>query len=436
MNRLDVPSPYAALFEGALAASAGRGEPAWLTEVRRASVARLMETGFPTTRVEDWKYTNIRPLVEAVFQLPHMTAVPDVAHLIPRRLEDECEIIVVDGRLAPEHSRRMAVPGLDVVDLADGLHNGLEPTLRDRLSAPPADSDGPFVTLNRALCTGGLYLRVARNTVLDRRVHVLFLTTGQQPRLLVAPRVVIDVEPGAQASIVQSHIGHPGSVSFTDSVTDLRVGAGAQVLFVKVQAEAPDAYHYGAVRARQEGGSSLTLFDFTVGSKLGRHDVHVSLNGEGAEVHLNGLTALKDRQHVDHHTCVDHRVPRGTSRQLYKAILDGHARVVFNGRVVVQPGAKLTDGYQLNQNLLLSRQAVANTQPQLEIANDDVKCTHGATIGQLDDAQLFYLQSRGISPVDAIGMLSRGFVEDVLFLLKDKPLQDNLRAVLHGFFTR
>ncbi len=437
MNRLDLPPAYVALCAAALDDARARGgEPDWLTALREASAERLREIGLPTIRTEDWRYTNVRPLAEAQFALPRLSPAPDITHLLPRRMGDECELIFVDGRLAPEHSRFEDVEGLVVEPLEVSVRNGSGARLRDHLSAVPVTEQGPFTLMNQALCTGGIYLRVRRNVVLNRRVHVLFLTTGLQPRLLTAPRVVVALEDGAQARIVQSHIGHPGAVSFTNVVTDIQVGRQAQLLFAKVQAEANDAFHYGALRTQQAADSQATLFDFTVGSKWARHDLEARLDGPGAEVHLNGLTALKGRQHVDHHTTVDHRVPHGTSRQLYKSILDGQARLVFNGRVCVQPGAMATDGYQLNRNLLLSRQAVVNTKPQLEIANADVKCTHGATIGQLDDNQLFYLQSRGISPVDAAAILARGFVEEVLYLLNDKPLQDNLRALLHGFFAR
>lgn len=436
MNTFPMPPVLTELIAQALAEGVRRGEPSWMEARRREAFAHLQRTGFPTKRVESWKYTSVHELVETRFALPQPTAVADVRHLLPRRLEDECEIIFVDGRLAPEHSRLDPLAGVVVSEWDAGLRNGLGDRLRGHLCGAWPEDEAPFVALNRALSTGGVYIRVERGAVVSKRLHILFLNTGQQPRMVVAPRVVIEVEPQADVRIVQSHTGHPGSVSFTDAVTDLVVGAEARVAFTKVQAEAPDAFHYGAVRARLARGSRASLFDFTVGGKLARHDVYAQLDGEGAEVHLDGLSALKDRQHADHHTCVDHAAPRGTSRQVYKSILDGSARLVFNGRVVVRPGSSLTDGYQLNRHLLLSRSAVVNTKPELEIANDDVKCSHGASIGQIDDTQLFYLQSRGLDPVEAQAMLSRGFVEDVLYRIADKPLQDNLRALLGGFFAK
>ena len=435
MNTLAVPQHYTDLLSTVLAASARRGEPGWRGEQRQAAFARLQESGFPTQRSEEWKYTNLRPLLGAVFTVPRGESAPDVRHLLPRRLEDESEIIFIDGRLAPEHSRYDRIAGLHVTTLDAGLCNGEQARLRARLAPQPGD-DGPFVALNRAMSDCGVHIRIERGAVIASRVHLLFLTTGLQPQVMVSPRVLIDIEPQAEVRFVQSHTGHPGAASFTNVVTDIDVGEGAQVLHIKVQTEAPDTFHCSTLRCRQAAHSVVRLFDLSLGGKLARNDVVAGIDGEGAELHLDGLYALKGRQHVDHHTTIDHRVPRGTSRQVYKGILDDQARVVFNGKVLVRPGAKLTDGYQINQNLLLSRGATVNTKPQLEIENDDVKCTHGATIGQLDDAQRFYVQSRGISPADAEAMLARGFVEDVLYRIQDKALQVNLRSLLDGYFVK
>lgn len=434
MIALPVPELFTRLYEARRGEASAKGEPAWLTARREAAFAKLVAAGFPTIRVEDWKYTNLRPLLEAHLALPRATTPAEVGNLLPRRLEDECEIIFVDGHFAPKHSRYDGLPGVRVVSLEDGLQNGMGERLRAQSEAVQPGDDSPFVCLNAALSGGGVYIEVARGAAIPKRLHVLFLTSGAQPGVLVSPRVLIDVGEGADVRVAQSHIGRPGAVSLTNVVTDLRVGAEGRLYYSKIQSEAPEAFHVSYTRCRQGAGSHVTHFDFSLGAKLARNDLYMGIDGEGAEVHLNGLYAVKDRQHLDHHTTVDHRVPRGTSRQVYKGILNGSARAVFNGRVCVQPGAKLTDGYQINQNLLLSRTATVDTKPQLEIANDDVKCTHGATIGQIAEDQRFYLQSRGIPPDLAVAMLSRGFVEDVLFLMRDKPLQDSLRGLLAGYF--
>lgn len=436
MNRLDVPDRYVELANAALREAAGRGEPEWLAERRRQAFARLQAAGFPTTRVEDWKYTNLRGLLESSFDLPRMDRLPDVGALLPRRLEDEHELIFVDGRYTPEHSRFDAEAGLEVVSLEEGLRNGQAAHLRERLAAELPGDDTPFVSLNQALSGCGVYLRVAPNAVVAKRLQILFLTTGLQPGVLVSPRVVVELGASAELRLVQAHIGHPGALAFTNVVTDLHVGANARLFYAKVQAEAPQSFHCSFVRASLAADSAVTLFDYSIGAKFARNDLVATVEGRGAEVHLDGLYAVKDRQVVDHHTAVDHRVPNGMSRQIYKGIVAGSARAVFNGKIQVREGAKQTDAYQVNRNLILGRNAAVNTKPQLEIANDDVKCTHGATIGQLDDDQLFYLQSRGIAADEAADMLARGFLEDVLFLIKDRPLQDSLRVLLDGYFAQ
>ncbi|MCE9615756.1 MAG: Fe-S cluster assembly protein SufD [Lentisphaerae bacterium] len=436
VTRLAVPDGYAGLLAAVLRDGAGRGEPEWLATRRHGAFDRLRAMGFPTTRAEDWKYTNIRSLLDATFTLPRREPVPEVKSLIPHHLEDENELIFVDGCYAPEHSRFEPESGLHVVSLEDGLRNGDGEALRQRLAESLPGDDSPFVCLNAALSGCGVYVRVDRGVTVSKRIHLLFLTTGLQPGVMVSPRVVVDVGAGAQVRLAQSHIGRSGAAAFTNVVTDLHVGDNANVFYTKVQSEAPEAYHCSFVRSRQAASSVVTLLDFTIGAKLARNDLYAGLDGEGAELHLDGLYAVRGRQLVDHHTTVDHRVPRGLSRQIYKGILNDSARVVFNGKVLVRPGAKLTDGYQINQNLLLSRSATVNTKPQLEIANDDVKCTHGATIGQINEDQVFYLQSRGIAKDAAVAMLSRAFVEDVLFLVHDKPLQESLRALLATYFGK
>jgi Fe-S cluster assembly protein SufD len=270
---------------------------------------------------------------------------------------------------------------------------------------------------------------------LNKRIHILFLTTGSVANAFIAPRVLVSVGRSSEVCVVQSHIGSPGTASFTCAVSDLHVSDNAHVNFNKVQSEAPEAFHYSLLRTHQCADSHLSLFDFSRGALLSRNEVYVDLAGEGAHVQLNGLYAVRDKQHVDHHTVVDHLVPRCVSRQIYKGILDDSAHAVFNGRVIVRPHAIKTDGFQMNQNLLLSRSAKVDTKPQLEIQNDDVKCTHGATIGQIDEDQQFYLMSRGIEKDEATDMLTRGFVEDILYTVPDKRLQDSLRGLLDGFFT-
>jgi len=426
---------FSSLFETALQKGRENGEPDWRTHQRETAFSRFRDIGFPTVRQEHWKYTNVAPITSTEFVLPQPAPLPDVSSLIGEHREDEIEFIFVDGALSREHSTAKAAAGLELTLFKDAMANGEGELLKSRLESSAFGKSDAFPSLNQAFGSEGVWVKIADNAVIEKRVHILFLTTGTVPNALLAPRVIVDAGRSSQAFLVQSHIGGPGASSFTSAVTDIRVAENAKLTYCKIQSEAPDAFHYGLIRSSQMADSHVMHFDFSRGGRLARNELYAGLDGQGAEVHLNGLYAVKDKQHIDNHTTVDHRVPRCYSRQRYKGILDDSGRAVFNGAVVVQPGAVNTDGVQLNQNLLLSRDAKVNTKPQLEIQNDDVKCTHGATIGQIDEDQLFYAMSRGVNKDEAIAVLSRGFVEDVLFLLGNKPLQESLHGLLDSYFA-
>ena len=417
-----VPEHFEALFDDALATARQQDEPAWMLDRRQQAFARLKHDGFPTIRHEEWKYTNLRSLLEHEFSLAQGPL--PAGRVGGERRDDEAEIIFIDGVFAPEQSRREGLDGVDVTSFQNALSNGGARDLQDRLEGIQVPDGDPFALLNQAFCSGGVVIRIAEGVVVAKRLQLLFLTTGMVPNILVTPRVFIDVGVSSTARLTQSHTGHPDATSLTAAVTDIHVSANASLSFSKIQSEGPAAYHMGTVRSTQAADSHLSLFDFSAGGRMARNNLTATLDGEGAEVHMNGLYAVRGKQHVDNHTTIDHRKPRCVSRQTYKGILDERAHAVFNGKVFVRAGAKLTDGYQLNRNLLLSRSAKVDTKPQLEIDNDDVKCSHGATIGQIDEDQLFYLLSRGIGKDEAIAMLSRGFVEDVLYLIKDKSCMD------------
>ncbi len=425
---------FESLFDAALHAARERGEPDWRMAQRQASFAQFVEQGLPTPRSEDWKYTNLKSITDAAFVLPPSSG-DDGSGLLTDTEEDEIRITIVNGSRCREESLVSPEEGVEVHTFQEALNNGVGGELRQVMERELAGDDTPFASLNRAIGQQGVWIRVADDVQLKKRIHVLFLTTGSVGNAFVAPRVIISIGRSSEARIVQSHIGSPGTVSLTCAVSDLHVSDNARVRFSKVQSEAPEAFHYGMVRTHQCADSTLTLFDFSRGAKLARNDLYAGLAGEGAELTMNGLYTVRDKQHVDNHTAVDHLVPNCVSRQLYKGILADSARAVFNGRVIVRPHAEKTDGFQMNQNLLLSRSARVDTKPQLEIQNDDVRCTHGATIGQVDDDQRFYLMSRGIEKDEATNMLSRGFAADVLYTLSDRRLQDSLHGLLDGYFS-
>ena len=426
---------FSSLFETALKKCREGGEPDWRTELRETAFSRFLDIGFPTVRQEDWKYTNVAPFTSAEFTLPQPETLPDVSSLIGEHREDEIEFIYVDGVLSREHSTSSSTPGLELTLFRDAVANGEGKRLQSRLESSAFGNSDAFPSLNQAFGSEGVWVKIDDKAVIEKRVHILFLATGTVPNALLTPRVIVDAGRSSQAFLVQSHIGGPGANSFTSAVTDIYAAENARLTYCKIQSEAPDAFHYGLIRSSQMADSHVMHFDFSRGGRLARNELYAGLEGEGAEVHLNGLYAVKDKQHIDNHTTVDHRLPRCFSRQRYKGILADSGRAVFNGAVIVQPGAVKTDGVQLNQNLLLSRDAKVNTKPQLEIQNDDVKCTHGATIGQIDGDQLFYAMSRGVNKDEAIAMLSRGFVEDILYMLGNKPLQESLHGLLDSYFA-
>ena len=431
-----VPPHFAALCDRAIEEAAQNGEPPWLLAARRAARERLLQAGFPTLRAEDWKYTDVRPVAETRPRLPDRAA-PAAPPSAPD-LDDGPRLVVLNGRYEPALSRLPNDDVLEILSFDTAAHNGWAGEL-ETLLQPAAESERasrtPFAALHTALLSGGLCVRVRAGARAARPLQICLLNSGAPEGLLVSPRIVVRVEEQAElVLIVVSGAGGAG-LALTNVAYDLFVGPGARLDMVKVQADAGDAYHFSHGRCRLAEESAALLLDVSLGARLARHELAVTLEGEGAEAGLLGLCAIRGRQHADHHTLVDHRVPRGTSRQVYKGILDEAARFVFNGRIVVRPGARLTDAWQLNRNLLLSRAAVADTKPQLEISNDDVKCTHGASVGQIDRGQMFYLQSRGIPPREAEALLAHGFAEDVLLRLPHDGLRARLRGLLEDFFT-
>jgi Fe-S cluster assembly protein SufD len=301
-----------------------------------------------------------------------------------------------------------------------------------RLASP---DDNPFTALNTALFGDGALVRVARGTVLEAPVHIVFVSTGDPiagngTPLVSHPRCLVVAEPASQAVLIESYVGIPGFAGFTNAVTEIDVRDGAVVEHVRVQRETAGTTHIGALNARLERQAAFTSHSIALGAGLSRVDIRAVLAGEGADATLNGLYVLHGSQHADHHTLLDHAAPHGTSRELYKGVLDGAARGVFDGTVIVRPDAQKTDSRQENRNLILSPDALVDTKPTLLINADDVKCSHAATIGQMDEASLFYLRSRALGVEDARRLLVRAFIVDVLQRLSAAPLRAALEEVL------
>jgi Fe-S cluster assembly protein SufD len=400
----------------------------WLHALRAQALAGFSEGGFPTLRHEDWKYTDVRAIVQRRFELAKSLAGTDADRFAPL-IANSVRLVFVDGFFAPGFSQIGALPGgVQIASLAEMLGRGaavLEPWL-GRITPDPAQG---FAALNSALLQDGAFLHVARGVAVERPIELLFLA-GTQAESAGMPRNLFVLEAGAEATVIERHIVRSGCACLTSSVTEIAIDVGAGLEHYRIEDESDAAFHVGATFVRLGGRARYRSHDVNFGARIARHDIQARIEGENAECLLNGLYVTRGRQHVDNHARVDHYVPRGTSREWYRGVLDGSSRTVFSGRVVVHPGAQKTDAEQSNHNLLLSEGAEADSRPQLEIHADDVKCSHGSTVGSLDAEALFYLRSRGIDETQARDLLVRAFASDVLVRMRLAPLRQRLERTL------
>jgi len=418
-------------------------EPAWLHSLRENSFEQFERAGFPNVKQEDWKYTNVTPIAKANF-VPvlvsngtELSKGGDHSGLAPFIYEEarESRLVFVNGMFRQELSSRSALPDEVVaIDLREALRSGEhEATVREYLEHPVLANG--FAALNTALFTSGLFLKIPRGVSVDAPIHLLFVGEGaiENSPPAAFPRIMIVAEENSSATIIESYVSpRDDSAYLTNAILDLSLAEGAQLQHYKIQRESMNAFHVAATRAELGPKSRYHTTAINFGAALSRHDVRVQMDHEGAECSVDGLYMVDGSQHSDTHSVIDHRQPHCTSRQLYKGILDGKSRAVFNGKVFVRHGAQQTDARQTNKNLLLSKEAQVDTKPQLEIYADDVKCTHGAAVGQLDEDEMFYLASRGINPALAKNILTYGFAEEVIERIKIESIRRELNeAVLN-----
>lgn len=415
-----------------------------LRATREAALAQFAQVGIPTTRDEDWKYTSIAALDRRGFSLANAdllsattakagVADPAAVQLTRRALTNSHRMVFVNGRYQPQLSRLTGLPGgvslHSLAVLAETSPARLARQLADAAGfALTAHANDSFGWLNGALWTDGAWLEIADGTVVERPIELLYLATRGDAANFT--RTMIDLGAGARATIVEHYVGSVDAAYLTDAVTEFALASGARLTHAKLQEEGPRAYHIAALRGGQGEGSTLTSHSFAFGGLLARTAIDARLEAPDCAAHLLGLIVGAARQHIDHHTRIDHLRPRGLSREAYHAILDDHARVVFNGRVVVHPGAQQTDARQSSRNLLLADTAEVDTKPQLEIFADDVKCMHGASVGQLDAEQLEYLRVRGIGETAARALLVYGFAAELLDQIACGPLRARVAARL------
>lgn len=412
-------------------------QPSWIRQIRAEAMARFAELGFPTTRAEEWKYTNVAPIAGGSFRMAdgsaHGPSAGDLADVSLRG--DACaELVFVDGRYAAELSFPGAHP--------EGVYIGsLAAASLDRAAvlaphlARYADHRGhSFVALNTAfLCDGGFVL-LPRDVALDGPVHLLFVSTASEQPTASHPRNLILAAEGSRATVVETYVGLGNGVYFTNATTEVVAGERSSVTHCKVEREANRAYHVATVQAELAGGANFTSQSVSVGGALVRNDLNAALRGEGSECVLDGFFLGSGNQHIDNHTRIEHLKPNCVSRELYKGVLDGTSRGVFNGRIAVHKGAQGTDARQTNKNLLLSDAARIDTQPQLEIYADDVKCSHGSTIGQIDAEALFYLRTRGLGREQARSLLTFAFGSEMIARIPVAPLRARLESLLVSRF--
>jgi Fe-S cluster assembly protein SufD len=402
----------------------------WVAGLRRAALGRFTALGFPSPKDEHWRYTRLTPLAKRAFRLAPRTCVgmdeDDLAaYLLPGL---ECHrLVFVNGWYAPQLSRRGPLPeGGTVGSLAQVLADAPD-RLRPWLEA--GEYRNGFEALNGAFLGDGAVIHLDPDVVLERPVHLVFLSTRQAEATVAYLRNLVVAGRHSQARVIESYVG-PSGEYFTNAVTTVSLGDGAILEHYKLQEESAKALHVARLDVRQGRDAHFTSHSVSFGGELTRNDVVASLDAEGAECRLNGLFMVDGRQHVDFHTSVEHERPHGTSREYFKGILGGRSRGVFNGRVHVHPGAQRTDSEQQNKNLLLSRDAEVDTKPELEIYADDVKCSHGATVGQLDPDMLFYLRARGIDETSARGLLTYGFAQDVIERMEVPSVRERIERLI------
>jgi Fe-S cluster assembly protein SufD len=379
---------------------------AWLQQVRDNAAAVVHELGMPTTRHEDWRFTNLSPMSEVQFKAAPPHELPAAAieniQLLPKV---DHRLVFVNGIYSPQLS---AVEGLPEKVFIGNLGQ-LPVELRDRLPEYLANQEGAkevFTALNTAGLNDAAVVWLGKNAVVETPIHLVFVSVTADSPALIQPRILVVAEPGSAGTIIEEYMvadrewcDNQSQPYFTNAVTEIYLGQNAEVKHTRIQREAANAFHIGKSAIAQARDSRYSCIEVNSGSQISRHNLEIHQQGEGTQTTLNGLSVVAGKQLADTHSNVVLNHPHGTVNQLHKCIIDDRAHTVFNGRVFVPKPAQQTDANQLNRNLLLSGKGRVDTKPQLEITADDVKCTHGATVSQLEPDELFYLQSRGLDPV-------------------------------------
>lgn len=408
----------------------------WLQQLRETAFKQFAKHGFPTFRDEDWKYTNVTPIAKSNYTLAPqpingILSPTTVSPFINTTLDCH-RLVFIDGYFVAKLSS-FAEPATDIImmGLAEACAKKSS-ALQTHLNKYIDDTKIGFTTLNTAFFRDGAYIHLPPNSICNKPIELLFIATAQQDIPYTTPiRNLIIAEQNSQVKIIETYVSLGEKNHFTNTTTELIASENTVIEHYKVLQENPHTFHIGTLQVKQQAHSRFTSHSFAWGGALVRSDTNIHLAAEYAECELNGLYVLNNQQHIDHHTLIDHAKPHGTSRECYKGIISDRARGVFNGKVYVHPDAQKTNAQQTNKNLLLSEQAEIDTKPQLEIYADDVQCTHGATVGQLNTDALFYLRSRGIDEIQARNTLIYAFAREMIERVPIKSLRAQLETALN-----
>jgi len=409
-----------------------------INELREKAINKFSELGFPTIRDEDWRFTNLTPISKSKFILSdngHGGVSPkDVEKFLFKKL-DSYNLVFVNGRFSKDLSNLGDIQEKVIVtSLSDAAESSSEIVSGYLGKFLNIDTEA-FNALNTAFFQDGMFIYVPKSTVLEKPVHAIYISSGSEQAVL-NPRNLIIAEDNCELKIIEHYVSLSESVYLSNVVSEIFIGDNSSLEHYMLEFESMKSYNISTLRVEQKRNSNLNSHSVLLGGALVRNNVHPVLSGEGCDSLINGLYMSTDRQHMDNFMRVEHASPHCDSRQFYNGVLDGRSRGVFHGRIIVHEGAEKTDAKQTNRNLLLSDTAQIDTKPQLEIYNDDVKCTHGATIGQMDKEAIFYLQSRGIAKKDAQAIMLEGFTGESFDNMSIEPVRAYLEKVASNWFEK
>jgi Fe-S cluster assembly protein SufD len=409
-------------------------QPKWLAPLRKAGIAQFSELGFPTLHDEDWRFTNVAPIEKLNFQIAKPVSVNGAESKVLSeaafaKLPGD-RLVFVNGFFSAELSSLEKIPnGVRIENLSAALAED-SALIEKYLGKYARTADNSFAALNQAFFSDGAFIFVPKGIVIARPIQLIYISSAKQNGETIQPRNLIIAEANSKLTVVESYLSASDAAYFTNAVTEIIAGENARVEHVKLQDEATSAFHIATIAGEFGKTSNVNVHSFALGAKLSRNNIRTKLAGEGLECILNGLYLTRGEQLADHHMIVEHAQPHCASHEYFNGILDDKSKGVFHGRIYVHPIAQKTDAKQTNKNLLLSDYATADTKPQLEIYADDVKCTHGATVGQLNDESIFYLRSRGLDTPTAKRMLIHAFAGEIIERVKCAPVREELDKIV------